>query len=92
MPMNYVKIAGMIASEPQWFSDQCSVRIAFNETLKRTDQIVTLTANDHVSPELANFPLGARVLVTGCLFASTRRGVHIKVNAVERDYSAGEEK
>jgi hypothetical protein len=86
MPMNLVKIAGVIASEPTWRKDQCTVRMAFNETSKRTDQFLSITANETISPEVAKFPVGSHVFITGYLVVSNQRGVQIKVNSIVEDY------
>lgn len=86
MPMNLVKVAGTIASECMWRNDQCTVRMAFNETSKRGDQFLSVTANETISPEVAKFPVGAKVLVTGYLVVSNKRGVQVKVTSIVQDY------
>jgi hypothetical protein len=85
--MNYVKVAGKIASAPKWWNDQCAVLMAMtNENPKCSDQLLSLTANRNISPDLADLKIGERVLVTGSLIVSARRGVQIKVNIIEKNF------
>jgi hypothetical protein len=86
MPMNLCKISGRIASEPKWRVGQITLLMAFNEASKRTDQFLSVTANETISLELAKFKVGDHVLITGYLVVSNRRGVQVKVNSIEQNY------